>query len=100
VDGEADVTTDPFLLMSIGAGLVVVLVVLVAVSVAVIVHAHEVRELRIDSERHAEIRRDLDDLRRLTLNAINGRAALAQDVDALKIKVKDLDTRVLELEGL
>ena len=91
-------TSNPWLLMSIGAAVVLALAVLVTGSVALIVHAHEVRELRIDAERHAEIKRDLEDFRRLVMAAINGRAMLEQDVGNLKIQVKDLDSRVRDLE--
>jgi len=79
---------------------VLIMVVLVAASVALIVHAHEVRELKANADRHVEIRRDLDDFRRLVMAAINGRAAVEQDVQNLKIKVKDIDQRVSALEGL
>lgn len=92
-------TSDPFLLMAIGAALVLAMVVLVVVSVALIVHAHEVRELRVDGERHAETRRDLDDFRRLVMAAINGRVILEQDVGNLKVQVRDLDSRVRDLEA-
>ncbi len=86
--------------MSIGAGLVLLLVVLVVASVALIVHRHEVVELRLDSERHQELRTEIADFRRLVMAAINGRAILVQDVENLKVKVGDLDGRVRELEGL
>lgn len=92
-------TDNPWLLIAIGAGLVLVLAVLVTLSVMLIVHAHEVRELRVDGERHAETRRDLDDFRRLVMAAINGRAALEQDVGNLKVQVRDLDSRVRDLEA-
>lgn len=92
-------TSDPIALLAIGAGLVLMVVLLVVASVALIVHWHEVREIRLDSERHAEIRRDLDDLRRLTLNAIGGRAAMEQDVASLKMQVQDLDDRLQAVEA-
>lgn len=92
-------TTDPFMLMAIGAGLVLLLVVLVVASVALIVHRHEVVELRLDSERHTELKREIEDFRRLVMAAINGRAALEQDVGNLKVQVRDLDSRVRDLEA-
>ena len=91
-------TSDPLMLMGIGGGLVLLLVVLVVASVALIVHKHEVTEMRLDAERHNEITRSLDDFRRLVMAAINGRAAMSQDVENLKVKVTDLDSRVRDLE--
>ena len=92
--------TDPFALMAAGAGLVLVLFVAVVGAVVLVVHYHEVRELRAAAQYHAEIKDEIADMKRLTLLAINGRAAIQADMDSLKVKVKDLDQRVIALEGL
>lgn len=92
--------TDPFALMAAGALLVLILFVAVVGAVVLVVHYHEVRELRAAALYHSEIKDELADMKRLTMAAINGRALIQGEVDSLKIKVKDLDQRVVALEGL
>lgn len=86
-------------LLAAGAGLVIVLVVLVVASVSLIVARHEARELAQSARQHAALLQEVSDLRRLTLNAISGRAALETDLKNLIVTVKALHERVLKLEG-
>ncbi len=90
----------PWLFIALGAGVVLLMVLLVVVAVWFIVHAHEARELRWDAARHAETQRAVDDLRRLTMAAINQRDRVEKDVGDLTVRVNDLDSRVKDLEGL
>lgn len=92
-------TQNPFMLMAIGAGTVLLLLTLVVVAVVLVVHRHEIREVRDDNRRHADLKADLESLRKLTLRAIEGRGRLEGLVAGLVADVDDLKKRVSTIEG-
>jgi len=67
-------------LVAIGAAVAIAVVALTGASVAVVVAAHE----RRDVHRFEELRRNLDDLRRVLVASIAGREELAKRIDALE----------------
>lgn len=92
-------TSNPLGLMAIGAGVVLLLLTLVVVAVVLVVHRHEIREVRDDNRRHADLKADLEALRKLTLRAIEGRGRLEGIVAGLVSDLDDLKARIATLEG-
>lgn len=89
-------TPEHFWLIAAGAGIVLVFLILVVGAVVLVVHFHEVRELRITTAQHIELKGEMGELKRLTLTAINGRVRMEEDITTIKVQVKDLRDRLNE----
>jgi len=84
------------LLVAVGALIALTIVALGTIGVALIVHRHEKREDNASALRQGETNRKLEDIRKLTLRAIDGRAELERTVEQLRDAVND-HAEILEL---
>jgi CHASE1-domain containing sensor protein len=71
----------------------VVHLLVIGMVVVAVVHRHEAREEAKDAERHAENRDTLENLKKLTMNAISQRLDLERQVHSHELRIGHLEKK-------